>query len=343
MGPDIRNIDGRDGVGALNRAGDSRGNCRASAVDKSTEAGGSYLHRSVEEGRPASVRPEGPKSARARTQRPDTRADLPQHEAERLLAVATGRSRSQLISGDDISDAEVDRFRRLVERRTSGEPLQYLEGTVQFGPVTLRIDERALIPRPETEQLYERVSGILSASSPRVIVDIATGSGNLALALKHDFPQARVLGSDIEVHAISLARENSLVTGLSVEWFVGDLFDPLPADLRGRVDAVVANPPYVSVGIPLPSDVAEHEPGSALFAGEDGLAVLRRIAGRVGEWLGPRGLIACEIGADQGDAVRELFGACELFGAYEPDIEVDLSGRDRWIIGRRQRGVNREP
>ena len=253
--------------------------------------------------------------------------DLPRHEAERLFVAATGRSRAQLISGCDLSAVEAGRFHRLVERRTAGEPLQYLEGTLRFGPLELRIDERAFIPRPETEQLFERLSEVLS--SPGIIVDIATGSGNLALALKHDFLDARVFGCDIDKRAISLARENSFITNLPVEWLVGDLFDPLPGDLRGEVDVVVANPPYLSFGTPLPVEVSKHEPGRALFAGADGLGVLRRIAESAEEWLISGGVIACEIGAEQGDAVRALFAT------YSPEVGIDLVGRDRWVIGYR--------
>jgi release factor glutamine methyltransferase len=259
-------------------------------------------------------------------------ADLPRHEVERLLMAATGRPRRELAGMGSIADTELDRFRTLVARRRRGEPLQYLEGSVQFGPVTLRCDPRALIPRPETEELYEYVTGLLAGTEPQVIVDLATGSGNLALALKHDHPGARVVGCDSDAAALELAAENGRLTGLDVEWRQGDLFAALPAGLRGRVDAVVSNPPYVAeVGADtLPSEVIDHEPHSALFAGPDGLAVLRRIAAGAEEWLRPGGLIGCEIGAEQGPAVAGLFAR------YRAEVGRDLRGRDRWVVGRRR-------
>ncbi len=248
---------------------------------------------------------------------------------------ATGWSRAVLASDTVPSAAALDRFRLLVARRVAGEPLQYLEGTAEFGPVTLRIDGRALIPRPETEQLYERVAAMLGEAPPDVIVDIGTGCGNLALALKHDFPSARVLGCDIDEAALRLAMENGAESGLDVEWRAGDLFGALPGELRGSVDVVVSNPPYIADPHgDVAADVVAHEPHRALFAGPDGLGVLSRIAADAGVWLAPGGLIACEIGADQSaDALR-------LFRAYAPTVGVDLSARPRWVIGRR--GVGRD-
>lgn len=253
---------------------------------------------------------------------------LSAHERERLLMLATSRSRSELVSAPALSEEERAEFDELVGRRLSGEPLQYLEGTVEFGPVTLRVDRRALIPRPETEQLYDVVTRLLRDAPPAIIVDLCTGSGNLALALKHDFPKAHVIGCDESVEALELAAENSALVGLDVEWQVGDLFEALSAGLSGSVDVVVSNPPYVAAGESLPPEVANHEPTSALFAGHDGLDVLRRIAAEAGEWLRPGGLVACEIGADQGAAVGELFLP------FEGRVGKDLAGRDRWFIGK---------
>ena len=252
---------------------------------------------------------------------------LPRHEAERLLAAATKRSRPHLTGDPPLSDSERARYDELVARRLGGEPLQYLEGTVDFGPLTLRCDPRALIPRPETEQLYEKVSGILREKPPAVIVDLCTGSGNLALALKHDFPGARVIGTDSSPAALSLAHENAALVGLEGEWLAGDLFAALPGELRTTVDVIVANPPYVAAGEELPAEVADHEPAAALRAGPDGLDVLRRIAAEASQWLRPGGLVACEIGADQGSA------AAALFAPLDGVVDRDLAGRDRWVIG----------
>lgn len=259
-----------------------------------------------------------------------TRVALPAHERERLLTVATGRSRAERISTPALSAEERERFDELVGRRLAGEPLQYLEGSVDFGPLTLHVDRRALIPRQETEQLYEAVTGALCGTDPGVIVDLGTGCGNLALALKHDFPAARVLGVDVSAEAVSLARENSVATGLEVDWIEGDLLAALPRGLRGAVDALISNPPYVAIRdrASLPTEVVDHEPAAALFADEDGLAALRRIATEAREWVRPGGLVACEIGSEQGQA------AAELFEEYDGTIGFDLSGRPRWFLGR---------
>jgi len=255
---------------------------------------------------------------------------LPPHEAERLATLVTGRSRARLASEPNLTPDEADRLRTLVHRRMSGEPLQYLEGDVVFGPVTLRVDRRALIPRPETEQLFEEVTQRLRQDAPSVVVDLGTGCGALALALRSAFPSADVYGTDIDAAALTLAAENEAATGLKVHWANGDLFEALPGALRGCVDLLISNPPYVADAdaAALPQDVLQHEPAVALFGGRDGLDALRRIADGAADWLRPGGVVACEIGAEQGAAVRGLFSR------YGADIGVDLAGRDLWVIGR---------
>src|SRR5665811_1118438 len=128
---------------------------------------------------------------------------LPLHEAERLLMTVTGRSRSALYAASPTA-GESERFARLAERRKAGEPLQYLEGVIPFGPVDLRVDERALIPRPETEYLWEQAVQAIGAAGPGTrIVDLCTGSGSLAVALKKTFPEARVMATDLSEEAVS--------------------------------------------------------------------------------------------------------------------------------------------
>lgn len=257
-------------------------------------------------------------------------ADLPRHETERLLQVATGRSRSELIVGVDISGEEEERFLDLVERRLSGEPLQYIEGVIPFGPVDIEVDVRVLIPRPETEQLYELA--VAEAPSPRVIVDLCTGSGNVALALKHSFPGADVYASEISVEAAALAGENASRNGLAVLVLEGDLFDPMPAAISGRVDLVTANPPYVASAevADLAAEVRDHEPAAALVAGPRGVEVIARIASSVDPWLSSGGVVVCEIGESQR---REVL---DLFAGFSAAVHPDLTGRDRFLVARRQ-------
>ncbi len=138
----------------------------------------------------------------------------------------------------------VDRFNGFVARRRSEEPLQYIEGTASFGPIEVTVDPRVLIPRPETEQLFELARD--AVDRPKVIIDLCTGSGNLAIALKATFPNAIVYATDLSSDAVDVARANARRAGLDVSVFHGDLFEPLPDHLAGRVDLIVSNPPYIA-------------------------------------------------------------------------------------------------
>lgn len=235
---------------------------------------------------------------------------LPDHELRRLEAVAG-------LNGT-IED--------LIRRRLDGEPLQYIEGTTQFGPLELVVDRRVLIPRPETETLFEIASKMVRL--PEVIIDLCTGSGALALALKQRFPAAAVFATDISTDAIEVAAENMARTDTSIYLADGDLFDPLPTSLIGEVDLIVANPPYVSEAefASLPDDV-KREPRVALVSGRSGLEIIERIGASASQWLRPGGVVVCEIGEKQGIAAASSF----------PDIPVvirqDLNGRDRYVLG----------
>lgn len=241
---------------------------------------------------------------------------LPVHEARRLWHVCL----------DD--EDPLPHFRALEARRLSGEPLQYLEGTAAFGPLDLLVDERVLIPRPETEQLWDLARSLVDA--PRVIVDLCTGSGALALAFKHTFPSARVLATDISSDAVAVAVANARRLGLELELLTGDLYDPLPPDIAGSVDLLVANPPYVTEGEwdVLPPDV-RHEPRIALVAGAEGTEVFDRIAADAARWLRPGGWFACEIGETQAAHCRRVASA-SLAGVRIVD---DLAGRPRFCLG----------
>ncbi len=256
---------------------------------------------------------------------------LPAHELNRLTALVTGRPPPA--AGTTLDPDQQTRLDRLVARRLAGEPLQYLEGTAAFGPIELAVDRRALIPRPETELLFEQAVAALGEAGPgTVIVDLCTGSGALALALKHRFPSARVYGTDLSASALELARENSARLGLEVTFLRGDLFEALPDELAERIDLLVANPPYVAAHevADLPDDVRLHEPHQALVAGERGTEVLAGIAEEAPWWLAVGGWLFCEIGEKQGEVARRLFGAW-----LDTDLRPDLTGRDRILVARK--------
>jgi len=253
--------------------------------------------------------------------------DLADHEIRRLLEAASGRHWTELLLGVELTTGEVEAFRALVEERRGGEPLQYIEGVVPFGPIEVAVDHRVLIPRPETEQLFELACSAVDA--PQVIVDLCTGSGNLALALKHTCRTVAVYATDLSGDAVDLARRNAVENGLDVTFLQGDLFDPLPAHLMGHVDLIIANPPYVAESevSDLPAEVRDHEPLMALVAGPVGDEVLRRIAAAAPAWLKPGGIVACEISE---------FHAAEVAGHFAGlggTIRNDLSGKERFVIG----------
>lgn len=234
---------------------------------------------------------------------------IPDHEKKRLEAVA-GPERP---------------LDELIARRVSGEPLQYIEGSAAFGPIEVAVDSRVLIPRPETEGLYELATSMVR--KPEVIVDLCTGSGALALALKKEYPSAAVFGTDISPEAIEVATDNREATGLQVYLAEGDLFDPLPAAILGSVDLIVANPPYVAEVdfADLPRDV-QNEPRIALVAGPSGLEVIQAIGAAAEVWLRPGGVVVCEIGEKQG------VSATSSFVDLPAVVRQDISGRDRYVV-----------
>lgn len=247
-------------------------------------------------------------------------AGLPEHERRRLFALVTGQRLTELRRTAQLTATQQALFDSLVARRRQGEPLQYLEGTVQFGPIELAVDHRVLIPRPETEYLLELVG---DRPAPVVVVDLCTGSGALALAMKRIFPGARVIGTDVSADALDVAAANGVANNLVVEWRQGDLFDALPPRVAGMVDLVVANPPYVAEGdwTGLPEDV-KREPRQALVAGPRGTEIADKVLVEVQRWLAPSGEAWIEVGEDQ---------ARDLANRFLAQVVLDQYGRDRFV------------
>jgi release factor glutamine methyltransferase len=222
----------------------------------------------------------------------------------------------------------------LARRRVGGEPLQYVTGVAGFRRLELAVGPGVLVPRPETEIVAERAMARLPESG--VLVDCGTGSGAIALAVADERPDARVFATETSREALRWAERNRDALGLEVELLSCDLLTDLPSDFRRAVDVIVSNPPYVATTERdlFAADVIEHEPHEALFAGDGGLDVIRRLVDEALAWLRPGGWLVLEIGERQGDEVRELLGGC----AYgEVGIHPDLAGRNRIAEGRAPR------
>ena len=252
----------------------------------------------------------------------------PRLEAERLLAHALGLERVELYMHLDrpLSVAELDDARALVRRRADGEPLQYVLGEWGFRRLTLRVDGRALIPRPETETLVERCLTLLDGDDAPRVLDVGAGSGAVALALADEHPGARVTAIDVSEAALSLARENAERTGLAVELLCHDLFAGLPGD---GWDLVVSNPPYVRDDelASLASEVLDWEPALALFDQGHTEALVREAT----RALRPGGALAIETHEDGASGVADLL---DREGYVAVRTTKDLAGRDRVVEGR---------
>ncbi len=244
----------------------------------------------------------------------------PRLDAELLLADVLGVDRAQLLTDRDqqVTGSAIRAFQDAVRRRAvDHEPMAYLLGTRGFRHLDLRVDHRVLVPRPETELLVE-----IGLELPRGVrvVDVGTGSGAVALALKHERPDLQVTGSDVSEEALTVARGNAVRLGLDVELVHADLL-PRPA---AEFAAVLSNPPYVATGERLPADVMR-EPHVALFGGDDGLDVVRRlVAAAAGAPL-----LALEVGEGQAAAVRELAAAA---GFGDSETRTDLAGIERVVV-----------
>jgi release factor glutamine methyltransferase len=252
---------------------------------------------------------------------------------ELLLSGVLGVKRLDLYLQFDrpLRPEELAEFKARLLRRAKREPLQYIEGEAHFRELRLRVDPRVLIPRPETEQLVQRVLDWAAARPGLAAADVGTGSGAIALALATEGPFERVVATDVEAGALEAARANHAhaAPAAPVEFRLGSGVAPLRGD---RFDVLVSNPPYIGTGErdSLDEEVRDWEPATALFAGADGLDVIRELVAGAPAVLRPGGLLALEIGEGQGAAVAGLVGA--RGGFRSPRVEKDLAGRDRIVL-----------
>ena len=249
-------------------------------------------------------------------------------DAEWLIGHALNLKRMELYLQFDrpLSEEELSTIRPLISRRSKGEPVQYICGTTEFYGIELEVGTGVLIPRPETELLVDAAKKKLNAGDR--VLDLCTGSGAIAVALKSEMSQLSLTASDISPEALKYARKNIDKLGLDIELLEGDLFAPLTGR---KFDAITVNPPYVKPSEKplMGKDVLKSEPALALFSGEDGLDLLRRIAIEGKNYLNPEGFLISEIGFQQGKECLELFSA---HGWKDVSILQDFSKRDRFVL-----------
>lgn len=229
----------------------------------------------------------------------------------------------------------VARFDQMIERRLAGVPIQYVLGHWPFRMLDLMIDTRVLIPRPETEVLAGLVLDRLASIRSPLVVDLGTGSGAIGLAVAFEHPTAQIWLTDSDPDAISVARANLAGLGRHgsrVGIVEGDWFEALPEDLRGTVDVLVSNPPYVADGAQLDASVIDHEPHTALFSGPQGTNDLAMIVNGAPGWLAESGALFLEMGPQQ---VALVCSWCRDAGFGSVVTARDLAGIERFVIATR--------
>ena len=267
-------------------------------------------------------------------------ADRASRDAEALLLHVIGKNKAWLIahaedplSGDEAAHYAAP-YAALIKRRFQGEPIQYITGDTEFYGLPFRVTRDVLIPRPETEHTVEKVLSLAARFKAPRMVDVGSGSGVIAVALAHHLPGAQITAMDLSEHALAVARENAKLNGVSerIRFLQGDLLAPVAGE---QFEFVVSNPPYVPTAdrAALAVEVRDYEPELALFAGDDGLAIYRRLIPAAFSAIVPGGFLTLEIGYGQSNAVIELLAAS---GFRQIEFVPDLQGIPRVACAQRQ-------
>jgi release factor glutamine methyltransferase len=257
----------------------------------------------------------------------------PEHDAAELLAHVVGRSRGELVLVDEVDAGPAAAYDVLVGRRCEREPLQHLTGVAHFRHVTLAVGPGVFVPRPETELLAGwAIDACHAVVSRPVVVDLGTGSGAIAKAVADEVPDARVHAAELDEAAYAWAARN--LDGTGVELRHGDLATAFD-DLRGTVDVLVSNPPYIPLEAweSVATEARDHDPHLALFSGQDGLDAIRVLARRGADLVRPGGVIGVEHADVQGETAPGVFADTGLW--REVRDHRDLAGRARFVTARR--------
>ncbi len=253
-------------------------------------------------------------------------------ETEQLLAYTLDVDRIQLYMnpGRPLDENELNNFRPLIKKRKSGQPLQYITGQVSFMGLSLKVDERALIPRPETEEMTEEILGEFRNYEGIRVLDLGTGSGAIAIALARFLVEPTITAVDKSSKALELAKENAQINDLEkeIDFQQSDWF----SEVSGNYDVIVSNPPYVPSAKlqELKEEIKDHEPPEALDGGEEGLKEIKNILDQVEGYLAEGGAVFLEIGHDQGSEVKNYAAEHNL---QDVGLIEDSRGTDRILCG----------
>lgn len=260
-----------------------------------------------------------------------------ENAGELLLRFFLHMDRSTLLSNlrEELDQDVFSRFQDAVRLHAEGRPIQYIMGFEEFYGRTFLVNEHVLIPRPETEELVlgaiERMEGLFGKQRLVDVVDVGTGSGAIAITLKLERPELQVTASDISEDALEVAAKNAQQLSAEVQFEKGDLLQPF-LEKGQKFDVVISNPPYIPLGdkADMSIVVTDHEPHGALFAGEDGLDLYRRLAQELPFVLKEKALVGFEVGAGQSKAVTELLQ--QAFPAAKIETVYDINGKDRMVF-----------
>jgi release factor glutamine methyltransferase len=263
--------------------------------------------------------------------------DKPRTNAELLLGAILNKSKVDLYLDKDriLTSNEIDKFNQCIKERISHRPVQYIIGTVEFFGLEFKVDQRVLIPRPDTETLVEVVIEQLTNKENPKIIDLGTGSGAIAITLATNLKSPFIYATDVSKEALEVAKENALRNKVEseIQFFCGDLFEPLKnKNLEGQIDCVVSNPPYVSKEEfeTLPREIKDYEPIVALRTDEEGTSFHRSIIENSLDFLNKNGILALEVGLGQASKVTELIRNRKDFKNTE--IKKDLGGIERIVV-----------